>query len=181
MFNCVPNHALRILIESARRNDPQALAEYDLARGTSGLTRETSYNLFSNEPVTGASGKSLTWKIQCEALTDEDWEWVAHRAVEIYPFFRDVVGVPTGGERFAEAVRKNFDTTRDAPVLIVDDVLTTGHSMLRYAEKLGLRGVDVLGVALFDRRARSTHGLMACGIFEMPAIVTEKGFKRDEH
>ncbi len=83
------------------------------------------------------SGQVLNWKIECDALTDDDLETVAAQlATLVYPFTR-VVGVPDGGLRLARAMEKYCGwpakcfggVPAKVIVLLVDDVLTTGASM----------------------------------------------------
>jgi len=57
--------------------------------------------------------------------------------------FGAVEGVPSGGLRFAEALRQYQSA---GPLLIADDVLTTGASM-----ELHRAGRDALGVVIFAR------------------------------
>lgn len=78
-----------------------------------------------------ASGRTATWKIDCAALTPADWQGLALiLKPRVLPFDR-VMGVPTGGLPFADALREH--ETEDAyRILVVDDVWTTGGSMDRF-------------------------------------------------
>src|SRR5688572_33099410 len=86
------------------------------------------------------SGAVAHWKIDCDALTDDDLATLAEMAA---PFvlngFGSVEGVPKGGLRFA----RHFSHLRGHTdrVLIVDDVLTTGKSMEEQRS-----GRDAIGV-----------------------------------
>ena len=82
--------------------------------------------MFEKKEFTSHSNISLTWKIECDDLTNEDIETLAY-LVSRYLIFSDVIGVPTGGLRFAKALERYKKSV--GPVLIVDDVLTTGRSM----------------------------------------------------
>lgn len=84
-------------------------------------------NLFQEGAFLSHSGKMLGWKIECDALIDADIECLAWRTVNMIGGTYSVVGVPTGGFRFAEALKGLMHATVD--LLIVDDVLTTGQSM----------------------------------------------------
>lgn len=83
--------------------------------------------LFELKSFGGAAGIRLPWKIECDALTDEDWETIAAIAAPKLPPFRTTVGVPTGGHKLAIALDRY--SSNDGPYLIVDDVWTTGKSM----------------------------------------------------
>ena len=60
--------------------------------------------------------------------------------------FREVIGIPEGGVRFAQALERYKQG--GYPTLIVDDVLTTGASMEAIRKK---RGRDSIGIVLFAR------------------------------
>ncbi len=84
--------------------------------------------LFRAAPFTSHGGEELTWKIECDGLTEGDWEAMALIYMESRPpAFGDVWGVPRGGLPLARALRRYVTT---GPRLIVDDVLTTGGSIL---------------------------------------------------
>jgi orotate phosphoribosyltransferase len=92
------------------------------------------------------SGVGSSFKIDCDALTDNDLESLAS-AVSEHFIFSSVEGVPDGGLRFAEALRKYSETSEEiAPLLIVDDVLTTGTSMEEQR-----RGREAIGIVIFSR------------------------------
>lgn len=52
-----------------------------------------------------ASGSRSSWKIECDALTADDWRALAAMAVEVLPPFARVVGVPRGGWPFMFALQ----------------------------------------------------------------------------
>ena len=72
------------------------------------------------------SGEQSNWIIDCDALTDDDLECLAHLGRTLVGPFGEVHGIPNGGLRFAKALTK-YSTK--GPPLIVDDVYTTGTSM----------------------------------------------------
>lgn len=92
------------------------------------------------------SGDSSFWKIECDALTDDDLETLARVIANRVGPFMAVVGVPTGGERLANALRP-WATMQFSSVLICDDVLTTGASMEQMREQYP----RAKGVVLFAR------------------------------
>lgn len=87
-------------------------------------------SLFHKGSFISASGKRLPWKIDCASLTQADWETIAWVVLDKLEPFGGVHGIPTGGMRFAEALRKY---ATHGPVLLADDVWTTGGSIQRYA------------------------------------------------
>lgn len=107
-------------------------------------------NLFNKLNVILSSGKVSDYKIDCDALTDADLECLAYLISKKY-YFSQVIGVPSGGNRLAAALKK-YELYNDErvymKVLLVDDVLTTGHSMERLAavisEKYIVQGVVII-------------------------------------
>jgi hypothetical protein len=79
-----------------------------------------------------SSGIESSFRINAHRLTANDWKTLAHMAVSIVPPFSSVVGVPTGGLPFADALRPHARAY--SPVLVVDDVLTTGASIRKVAQ-----------------------------------------------
>lgn len=102
-------------------------------------------NLFQKGDFTLHSGYKTFWKIDCDALTDEDIDTLAF-VVSLSLNFSKVVSVPTGGDRLAKALEKYCDG-EDFGTIIVDDVLTTGKSMNEMREKYP----DALGIVIFSR------------------------------
>jgi hypothetical protein len=103
--------------------------------------------LFRIAGFAGHSGDALTWKVECDALTDEDWNCLAMLASRILPPFGPVEGVPRGGLRFAAALM-HFSGTKGGSdqLLIADDVCTTGRSLESVRA-----GRDAIGVVAFAR------------------------------
>jgi len=111
-------------------------------------------SIFKKIDFTSHAGKSLNWKIECDDLTDEDLETLAYIVSRKF-IFNDVIGIPTGGMRFANALTQYIDKAATYP-LIVDDVLTTGKSMIAEAEKLSHCSCETytaIGVVIFSRIA----------------------------
>jgi hypothetical protein len=99
--------------------------------------------LFKAVSFTSHAGIPLAWKIECDALTSEDWAGLACIASELLPPFGIVEGVPRGGIPFADALRPYVT---QGPLLIVDDVCTTGLSMT-----VARNGRPAIGVVAFAR------------------------------
>jgi len=116
-------------------------------------------NLFQRGDFTLASGLKSKFKIECDALQSEDWMQLTELIVTHLPLFGYVLGIPRGGERWAEYFScyktKNCDT-----ILYVDDVWTTGQSMMRFVNK----EQPWHGVVLF---ARGQHPINVTALFEL--------------
>jgi orotate phosphoribosyltransferase len=93
-----------------------------------------------------SSGVVSPYKIDCDALLDEDWECIAWLLARLPPTFGSVEGVPTGGLKLAEQMRRYKSYGKP---LIVDDVYTTGASML-----IQQANRDVRGAVVFSRVQR---------------------------
>ena len=92
-------------------------------------------NLFVKEDFISHAGNPLTWKIECDALSDDDWACIAHMIVEreMRPFSK-VIGIPRGGKKLEEALQPYAGPSGIYPVLVVDDVWTTGTSFAEFIE-----------------------------------------------
>jgi hypothetical protein len=96
------------------------------------------------------SGDLSNFKIDCDALTDEDLQAVAD-VFGTQMMFGEIVGIPTGGNKLADCFVKWIG---DSDILlIVDDVLTTGTSMYREYDKAMQSGkwASVIGFVIFAR------------------------------
>lgn len=106
--------------------------------------------LFETGTFTAHSGRVLRWKIECDDLDDAAWDVIAEQAYDVLTHgglrrYGQVEGVPRGGLRLADVLRKRVSPTSDR-LVIVDDVLTTGASM-----EAQRRGRDASGLVVFDR------------------------------
>jgi hypoxanthine phosphoribosyltransferase len=90
--------------------------------------------MFNHGDFVSAAGLNLKWKIECDDLSNKDIECIANIAGQKYKFC-DVVGVPRGGYKLATAL-KHYITPYSSTLLVVDDVWTTGGSMMAYINQL---------------------------------------------
>jgi len=109
--------------------------------------------LFKRGEFISHSGKLLPYKIDCDALTNEDIECIAD-IIASKVEFGVVQGIPRGGCRLANALEKHINTP-DAPfqILIVDDVCTTGASFekAKAEQPPQVHPDDVVGYVIFAR------------------------------
>ena len=101
-------------------------------------------NLFIREDFISHAGLPLTWKVECDALTDNDYEALA-KIVSEKLTFRDVKGIPRGGIPFEKALKPYCTNDDNDPLLIADDVYTTGTSMREVYEE------GAIGFVVFAR------------------------------
>ncbi len=107
-------------------------------------------NLFQHKKFTLHSGGVSNFKIECDAITEEDYKTLAKIISKKYKF-KEVYGVPRGGVPFENAL-KEFKSNDNNNLLIFDDVLTTGNSMQEAKIKFQDKQYDnVFGVVVFSR------------------------------
>jgi len=107
-------------------------------------------NLFKWETFKAHSGEMLDWKINCDALTDEDIKCLA-KIITLKIEYKQALGIPRGGIKLALELKKYRTPVSDV-TLIVDDVLTTGNSMERIREKLIIHNYkNIKGAVIFSR------------------------------
>ena len=107
-------------------------------------------NLFQYKKFTLHSGGIAHFKIECDAITKEDYETLA-KIVSKKIKFKDVHGVPRGGIPFENALKK-YTSNDNNNLLIVDDVLTTGGSMEEAKLKFQNQNYDqIFGIVVFAR------------------------------
>jgi len=105
-------------------------------------------NLFKLGDFILHSGQKSYWKIDCDALTTEDWVTLARIVYESVGKFRKAIGIPIGGLKLAKALKSYQFSNPEYPILIVDDVLTTGKSMERLRQEINDK---CIGVVVFAR------------------------------
>lgn len=105
-------------------------------------------SLFKLGEFTLHSGDKSYWKIDCDAFTNEDWDTIARMIYENVGRFKKVIGVPRGGLKLAKSLQLYCFPNPENPVLIVDDVLTTGNSM--ETMRLSIKQ-DCIGAVVFAR------------------------------
>lgn len=91
-----------------------------------------------------ASGMTLWGKFDADLIPDSWWRGIAHWIDNRARGFNEVIGVPTGGDRLAAALKPFCRPGKGFGRLIVDDVLTTGDSIRRLMTEPGDRGFVLL-------------------------------------
>lgn len=89
---------------------------------------DSKINLFQFAEFILASGKPSKFKIECNAITPEEWHSLARIVRPILPPYGRAFGVPTGGDVWA-SILDHYSTPGEKRYLLVDDVWTTGRSM----------------------------------------------------
>lgn len=106
-------------------------------------------------------GGTSKWKLDCDALPDEDIHALAKVIVSHCTYERSLqpvlcIGVPKGGNRLAfacnEIVKKPSEVSPEKRcILIVDDVYTTGYSMTNMLEWVRSPQYQIVGYVIFAR------------------------------
>lgn len=159
-----------VTVDEGRALKGQALAIERMLMATAVRVPKEPHALFRLQATTLHSGERSRWKIDCDALTDGDIATLADLIAERVGPFSAVEGVPNGGLRLAEALRRYQTSHR--PLLIVDDVLTTGASL--EAQRAGR---EAIGAVIFARREPPSW---VSALFQMPPLVAPAGVPQSE-
>ncbi len=111
-------------------------------------------SLFMQKRFQMHSGGFSDFKLECDALTTQDWETLAFLVSRVYTF-GGVHGIPSGAVPFQNALEK-YITPESRCFLLVDDVFTTGGSMLEaknsLEETIKAQGFEqIQGLVVFSR------------------------------
>jgi|TARA_B100001093_G_scaffold462228_1_gene477290 hypothetical protein len=131
---------------------------------------EPKTDLFQQSNFKSHAGLDLTWKIECDAISDAEWECFARMISEIETRqFSKVVGIPRGGVKLQNALSNYVSGDANDPILIVDDVWTTGTSFREFTEiqtiKDDIEQKDWFGWCIF---ARTMTDSKVSALFQMP-------------
>ena len=92
-------------------------------------------DLFQSVDFISHSGLHLTWKIECDAFSENEWKTFAKIVREYEPRpWGEVVGIPRGGVKFAKALDEYSTHNINHPLFIADDVYTTGKSFRDFSK-----------------------------------------------
>ena len=121
-------------------------------------------DLFQKIDFISHAGLPLSWKIECDAISSDEWIALAHIIREFEPRnWRYSIGIPRGGVALGKALDKYSTNNSNDPVLIVDDVYTTGKSFKDF--KNNFPNEEVLQWCVFARKP-TENGVNA--LFTMP-------------
>ena len=127
-------------------------------------------NLFTYGNFISHAGKPLKWKIECDALSINDWDCLAHMVMERQkkPFSR-VEGIPRGGIPFANALSKYASGNDEDMPMIVDDIFTTGKSIIDYMNENYPNKLSAYGHrwVVFARKKSNVHPFSVRALFTM--------------
>ena len=101
-------------------------------------------DLFRSLNFKSHSGLDLTWKIECDVLSDPEWFTIKKMILEVTPPFREAIGIPRGGIKLGDLLNEHATGKEEDPICIVDDVLTTGESMENFLSLRGIEGKSVM-------------------------------------
>ena len=125
-------------------------------------------DLFQSVNFKSHSGLNLTWKIEMDALSEQDWFTIKKMIMEITPPFREAVGIPRGGVKLGDLLNEHATGKEGDPICIVDDVLTTGGSMEFFLTQYqrNRRPFTAIGWVVF---ARTQCPPWVKALFQMPS------------
>lgn len=133
--------------------------------------------LFQDGDFKSHAGLPLKWKLECDAITDDEWRCLAKMVMDYQErLFYKAVGIPRGGLKFAEAMNEYASGNEEDPIMICDDVFTTGASFKEFINEnypmwsagQGFRWV------VFARRPCYEHPHHVRALFTMPNPIEER-------
>ena len=93
----------------------------------------TEAKLFDKGDFISHAGIPLKWKIECDAISPEQWDALATMIMDYQKEpFREAVGIPRGGVPLGHALNKYASGNKEDPILVCDDVYTTGTSFREF-------------------------------------------------
>ena len=125
-------------------------------------------DLFQDVDIIGHAGGKLTWKIECDALSTDEWRVLANLILhyEKRPF-RVAIGIPTGATELGNILNQYATGETQHTVLVVDDVYTTGTSFREFKEA-NYKDEHIIQWVCFARKPTSPD---INALFTMPAEV----------
>jgi len=123
--------------------------------------------LFDDTEFISHAGLNLGWKIEMDALYTDDWRCLAKMIMEYETRpFREAVGIPRGGVRLGQMLNEYATGNPEDPILIVDDVYTTGTSIREFIEE-NYKDENLFCWVVFARNRIYKRHIKA--LFQMPS------------
>ena len=127
--------------------------------------------LFQDGDFKSHAGLPLKWKLECDAITDEEWRCIAKMVMDYQvQHFYKAVGIPRGGLKFAEAMNEYASGNPEDQIMICDDVFTTGTSFQDFIKENYPDWLSAMGHrwVVFARKPSFTHPHHVRALFTMP-------------
>jgi hypothetical protein len=122
-------------------------------------------NIFQQVDFKSHAGLDLSWKIECDGVSKKEWKCLAEMILDYEKRpFQSAIGIPRGGVMLGSFLNQYSTQKLDDPYLIVDDVLTTGGSMVDF-RKEHFSGKETFGWVVF---ARGFPPQWCRSLFQMP-------------
>ena len=130
-------------------------------------------NIFQEVDFKSHSGLDLSWKIECDGVSKKEWKCLTEMIMDYEKRpFQSAIGIPRGGVMLGSYLNQYSTENPDDPILIVDDVLTTGGSMEEFKrERMFRNPTKYIGWVVF---ARGFPPQWCRALFQMPFNPTEK-------
>jgi len=90
-------------------------------------------SIFQQVDFKSHAGLDLSWKIECDGVSKKEWQCLSEMIMDYEKRpFQSAIGIPRGGVVLGSYLNQHSTQNPDDPYLIVDDVLTTGGSMVDF-------------------------------------------------
>jgi len=124
-------------------------------------------NIFQEVDFKSHSGLDLSWKIECDGVSKKEWKCLTEMIMDYEKRpFQSAIGIPRGGVVLGSYLNQYSTENPDDPILIVDDVLTTGGSMEEFKrERMFRNPTKYIGWVVF---ARGFPPEWCRALFQMP-------------
>jgi len=134
-------------------------------------------SLFQMGDFTSHAGLPLKWKLECDAITDEEWRCLAKMIMDYqHRPFSKAVGIPRGGVKLADALNEYASGDDNDFPLICDDVFTTGTSMIDFIKETYPTFTQGMGYrwVVFARKPSNVMPFYTRALFTMPELTAER-------
>jgi hypothetical protein len=131
-------------------------------------------NIFQQVDFKSHAGLDLSWKIECDGVSKKEWKCLAGMILDYEKRpFQSAIGIPRGGVMLGSYLNEYSTQNPDDPYLIVDDVLTTGGSMVDFRTQYFRNRETKSGSFGWVVFARGFPPQWCKALFQMPFNPTE--------